>query len=146
MKSTLPLLAILALHALFIKNNTYSIDHVDSLMHFAGGIALGIQVAGLLSFAVRRQWCPSPGSLLDAVLIISLVTSGAVAWEFYEWLSDHFLGTLLQLTVDDTIKDLAFGVAGGAVSALLHHSARTRRSYATRALPLSLRSEPGSTS
>jgi hypothetical protein len=126
MKSVLPLATILVLHTVFILNNAYSIDHIDSLMHFAGGIALGTLVAGSLSLAAHRNWCPWPGPLLEAVLIISLVVTGAVTWECYEWLSDRYLGTLLQLTVDDTIKDLALGLMGGVVSAAARYCAHAR--------------------
>ena len=122
MKTVLPVITILVLHTVFVLTNTYSIEYVDSVMHFCGGIALGVLVAGTLSLAVRRHWCPWPGALIEGVLVIALVATGAVTWEFYEWLSDHYLGTLLQPTLDDTIKDLALGFVGGIVSAAANYS------------------------
>jgi hypothetical protein len=117
MKSILPITTILLLHTLFVLTNAYSVTHVDSLMHFFGGIALGLLVSRLLPLAVRKGWCTWPGQLIETMLIVSLVASGAVCWEFYEWLSDRYLGTLFQLTLDDTIKDLALGLSGGIISA-----------------------------
>jgi hypothetical protein len=127
MKSLLPLATVLVLHILFVLTNAYSVTHLDSLMHFCGGIALGLMISSLLTWAVRRAWFPWPGQLIEAVLIVALVASGAVCWEFYEWLSDRYLGTLLQLTLDDTIKDLALGLSGGVVSAAANYCSCTRR-------------------
>lgn len=132
MKSVLPVITILVLHTVFLLTNAYSIGYIDSVMHFSGGIALGMLVAGTLSLAVRKHWCPWPGRLIEAILITSLVGTGAVVWEFYEWASDHYLGTLLQLTLDDTIKDLALGLAGGMVSAAANYSSTIA---ATSAIP-----------
>jgi len=118
-KISLPVLAILAFHVLFLVIDAYSLQNLDSMMHFFGGIALGLSVARLLDYAVMRHWCPDPGRWLRAVLVISLVGSAALCWEIYEWLSDHYLDTWLQITLADTIKDMALGLAGGAASAWL---------------------------
>lgn len=121
-----PVLVILAFHTLFVIVDAYSEPGLDSLMHFLGGIMLGIVVARLLACAVHRRWCHEPGRLLGAVLVVALVATGALCWEIYEWLSDRYLGTFLQLTLDDTIKDLALGLAGGAASAWLQDRQRQR--------------------
>lgn len=126
MKSPLPLATVLVLHILFVQTDAYSVTHLDSLMHFCGGIALGLLISSLLTWAVRRGWFPWPGRLIESVLIVALVASGAVCWEFYEWLSDRYLSTLLQLTLDDTIKDLALGFTGGCVSAAASYRACAR--------------------
>jgi hypothetical protein len=115
MKFAIPLIILLVLHAVFVMLEAYSIRHLDSAMHFFGGITLAIFVTGLTGLAVGRGWCPDPGRLLLSLLVVSMVTTGAVCWEIFEWLSDAFLGTHFQLTLDDTIKDLALGLAGGAV-------------------------------
>jgi hypothetical protein len=83
-------------------------------MHLLGGVALAILVSGLLVQAVGNGWCPDTGRLITLVLVISLVVTGAVFWEFYEWMSDWFLGTHFQADLDDTMKDLVFGLLGGA--------------------------------
>lgn len=113
MRFAIPLFLLLALHAVFLMLDAYTITHLDSAMHFAGGITLGMFVTGLVGQAVGRGWCPDPGRLLLPLLVVSLVTTGAVCWEIFEWLSDAFLGTHYQLTLDDTIKDLVLGLAGG---------------------------------
>ena len=114
-----PLILLMALHTLFLMLGYYAIPHLDSAMHFAGGISLGIFVFGLLGHAVRKGWCPDPGRLLTPVLMVSLVATGAVVWEIYEWLSDMYLGTHFQLSQADTMKDLVLGLAGGIVCACM---------------------------
>ena len=114
MKHYYPLVILLLLHTAFIFLNVYSISHVDSAMHLLGGVALAMLVSGLLTQAVEKGWCPDTGRLIRLVLIISLVATGAVCWEVYEWMSDRFLGTHFQVDLDDTMKDLVLGLLGGA--------------------------------
>jgi hypothetical protein len=46
------------------------------------------------------------------------VATGGI-WEIWEWVSDHALGSSLQLGNDDTIGDLVADTAGSAAGALL---------------------------
>jgi len=114
MKHYYPLVMLLLLHTAFVFLNVYSIAHVDSAMHLLGGIALAMLVSGLLAQAVGNGWCPDTGKFIKLVLVISLVVTGAVCWEIYEWMSDSFLGTHFQANLDDTMKDLVLGLLGGA--------------------------------
>ena len=118
MKYYVPLAMVIALHALFLLLDAYSTPHLDSVMHLGGGVALGLCLFGMLTCAVGKGWCPDPCLALGLILVVALVTTGAVCWEFYEWLSDYYLGTGLQLSVEDTIKDLALGLMGGILYAL----------------------------
>lgn len=127
MKYILPLAILMVLHTLFVTLDAYSITHLDSAMHFTGGIALGIFIWGLLGHAIRKGWCPDPGNVILFLLIVSLVTTGAVCWEIYEWLSDRYLGTRLQVSLGDTLKDLVLGLAGGVVYAYMVLLANVRK-------------------
>ena len=117
MKNYYPLLILLLLHTAFVFLNVYSLSHVDSAMHLLGGAALAMLVSGLLARAVGNGWYPDTGRLITLVLVISLVATGAVCWEVYEWISDRLLGTHLQFDLDDTMKDLVLGLLGGTVYA-----------------------------
>ena len=130
MKHTLPVLFMLALHVILIEFDAYTAPHVDSVMHFTGGIALGILIFGLLSYAVKLRWILPPGRLLLFILIFSLVTTGAVFWEFSEWTLDTILGTRMQPSLGDTMKDLLLGQFGAIVYALAVISSIERRSPA----------------
>jgi hypothetical protein len=113
MKYVLPLALLMVLHTAFVLLNDYSITYLDSAMHFAGGIVLGYFILGQIGYAVRKGWCGDPGRVVVLVLIVSLVTTGAVCWEIYEWLSDMYIGTHFQPSLDDTMKDLVLGLTGG---------------------------------
>jgi hypothetical protein len=117
MKFALPLTLLMILHTFFILVNAYAIPHLDSAMHFAGGITLGMFIMGLLGLAIGRGWCPDPGRILLFLLLVCLVTTGAVTWEIYEWLSDRYLDTHFQVSLADTMKDLVLGMAGATVYA-----------------------------
>jgi len=117
MKHYLPLIVLIVLHAVFLFFDLYSISHLDSVMHLAGGIVLAMFLYGFLASAIGRGWCPDPGKLVSAVLVVSLVTTGAVCWEFYEWISDYLFDTRLQPSVTDTVKDLLLGLLGGILYA-----------------------------
>ena len=117
MRYYIPIAVILALHVVFLLLDAYSIPILDSVMHLAGGVALALLIYGVLACVVSRGWCADPGMPLTPVLIVSLVATGAVCWEFYEWISDTVFGTRLQLTVGDTMKDLFLGLLGGTLCA-----------------------------
>ncbi|MGB5261723.1 MAG: hypothetical protein WBO34_14555 [Gammaproteobacteria bacterium] len=118
MKYFVPLVVLLILHVVFLLLDAYSMSHLDSVLHLAGGVALGIFIYGVFTCAVSKGWCPDPGRPVTLILVVALVTTGAVCWEFYEWISDTVFGTHLQLTVADTIKDLLLGLLGGLLYAV----------------------------
>lgn len=115
MKNYLPLSVLMVLHVVFLSLDLYSVTHLDSVMHLAGGIVLAMCLYGFLVSAIDKGWCPDPGKILSALLVVSLVTTGAVCWECYEWLSDRLFDTHLQPSVTDTVKDLLLGFLGGAL-------------------------------
>jgi hypothetical protein len=55
------------------------------------------------------------------IFVIAFALGVAVGglWEIWEWVSDHTLGSSLQLSNDDTIGDLVADTAGSASGALL---------------------------
>ena len=115
MKYSIPLVTVLVLHVVFLALDAYAMTHLDTLMHLVGGIVLGLFVHGLLSCIISRGWLPDPGRVIMLLLIVTLVVTGAVFWEFYEWFSDTIFGTHLQRSVSDTIKDLFLGMCGGII-------------------------------
>ena len=118
MKYYHPIIFLVFVHIVLLFLDAYYIPHLDSLMHLIGGVFLGLYVRGLLSLAVSKEWCPDPGKVITLVLIISSVATGAVCWEFYEWVSDAVFGTYLQPTVTDTVKDLFMGMMGATLYAM----------------------------
>jgi hypothetical protein len=92
---------------------------LDIPMHFFGGVAMAYFVSRC--FAAIPQDVVAPGwrAVAQGLLVISLTASASVAWEFAEFTSDVFFGTRAQLGLDDTLLDMALGIAGGASYVLM---------------------------
>ena len=52
---------------------------------------------------------------IQLLLALGLTAITAMIWEFLEFLSDAWFGTLMNLGVADTLADLFFGLLGGVV-------------------------------
>ena len=50
--------------------------------------------------------------------IIGFVALVTIAWEILEFFSDRYLGTSVQLTIADTLKDMVVGLLGATPAAL----------------------------
>ena len=90
---------------------------LDMPTHFLGGVA-----AAYFIDVCAVNATPFLGPLhriFRAFLAFGLVAVCAVSWEFAEYASDMFLGSHLNLGVEDTLHDLFFGLAGGLCGALL---------------------------
>jgi hypothetical protein len=92
---------------------------LDIPMHFFGGVAIAYFFSGcaaaLPSRAVDSAW----RARVHLVLVLSLTATASVFWEFAEFTSDTLFGTHAQLDLDDTLLDMALGIAGGAAYALM---------------------------
>ena len=86
---------------------------IDIPMHFFGGVAmayfLSVCFAALPDGAVRDDL----RAIGQAVFVVALTATASTFWEFAEFTSDALFGTLAQLGLEDTLLDMALGVAGG---------------------------------
>lgn len=102
-------------------------DPWDKVIHASSGLLVGFAVIFALGVIGRRYFIVFPPFLLAAGV---LATGGfiAAAWEIAEYASDHLLGTRAQnASLENTMADIIFGVAGSAVAAVLmiaHHRGR----------------------
>jgi hypothetical protein len=87
---------------------------LDGPMHVAGGIAVAYAMATLLDTVNRGDSCPQQ-VLLDRVLTITSVAAVAVLWELAEFVVDRTAGTNLQVSLPNTMKDLALGLLGAVL-------------------------------
>lgn len=88
----------------------------DILMHFLGGVWLGLTIFALLTRSI-------PYLLTHKALMVIVLVSGTLfigfAWEIMEFFLDLVLGTnMFQPDLPDTLIDLAMDMAGSAVSAI----------------------------
>ena len=77
-----------------------------------------------------NPWIRDPIDVVRVLLVLAAVaflvagdSSGAAllggVWEIWEWVSDHTIGSSLQLGLDDTVGDLVADTAGSIAGALL---------------------------
>jgi hypothetical protein len=105
---------------------------LDMPTHFLGGVSAAyfIDVCALNAASLF-----GPLHRVFRVLVaFGLVAACAVFWEFAEYGSDTFLGSHLNLGVEDTLHDLAFGLTGGLCGALISVF-RTKATIAPQAQP-----------
>jgi hypothetical protein len=105
-----PLLVVASYFAL--ATTTLAADH-DYIFHGLGG-------ASIAYFAyVSIQRLPRPGLVISGgahyVLAFALACTAAIFWEFAEYGANKYMDVMLQVTLEDTISDLFFGVVGAAL-------------------------------
>jgi hypothetical protein len=108
-------LLVLAIHLMADVFGWYEkIFWLDMPMHFIGGMAIAMSSFYFLKYAEVSS--KQVGiKLLTLLLILALTALAAIAWEILEFGMDRIFSTTLQPSVYDTMKDLAFGLIGGAV-------------------------------
>jgi hypothetical protein len=105
-------LFVLIGHSIFARIFGHE-PYVDPVMHFSGGVAaayflrklsaLGPEALGVLTEDARD------------LLSFGLTCSAALFWEIIEFSSDKFLGTNVQTSNANTMRDLILGVVGALV-------------------------------
>lgn len=87
---------------------------LDIPMHFFGGIAMAYFISGCVRAMPRRPGRNRRAIVLEALLILSLTTTAAVLWEFLEFGIDAATGSNIQVSLANTMQDMALGMAGAA--------------------------------
>lgn len=90
----------------------------SNIMHFLGGVILAITFFSFLNY-LQREGDLKINKLMNFIFVISLVISVAVFWEFYEFVMDYFFNVNWQISVADTMGDLALGIIGGITVTLV---------------------------
>ena len=91
----------------------------DVPMHFFGGLAIAFFFSRLFQTLPRELPYNQRVVVLEMILILSLTATAAVFWEFLEFGMDQTLGTNVQVSLANTMKDMALGIAGGCLYILL---------------------------
>lgn len=95
---------------------------IDVPIHFAltGTAATVVYVALVRVGQLPAPRGPGAGSRGTVVLLVALIGGTISAlWEMYEWLAETFLQSRILVGYDDSIADMANGVAGSVVAGLL---------------------------
>src|SRR5512143_1087932 len=91
----------------------------DMPMHFSGGLAIAYFVSRCFRLLPRDGTRRSRVVVLELVLIVSLTATAAVFWEFAEFVIDRILGTDLQVSLANTMSDMAMGISGAIAFAIV---------------------------
>ena len=91
----------------------------DIPMHFAGGVAIAFFISGCFRALPRDTDRRSRVVVLEGVLVASLASTAAVVWEFAEFSSDRLVGTNIQVSLNNTMQDLALGMLGALVMVIV---------------------------
>lgn len=105
---------VFALHVLLGKwFHVYRIwPPVDVPMHLAGGFTFAFFVSRCFQELPRGMVKRSRSVILELLLIGSLTATAAVFWEFAEFSADQIFNKHIQVSLENTMKDLAMGVVG----------------------------------
>jgi hypothetical protein len=95
----------------------------DNVVHFTLPFFLAptIYIALARADVVPDPKDSSRGRHYVGIFVVTLALGVAIGglWEIWEWVSDHSLGSSLQLGLDDTVGDLVADTAGSLCGALL---------------------------
>ena len=128
MKFRLPLLVIAAIAAIHIpltfSGLYYRLTNIDILMHFAGGLAMGLLAIAIHHDMTDRHDLKGHPLWYHYLFVIGFVMLIGVAWEFHEYIFDNTLAIWYQwpktqLDLADTMLDLVMDGVGGTTAFLL---------------------------
>lgn len=111
-------------YVLYKGFNVYGIwPWFDAPMHFIGGMLAGI-LGGAIYQAGEKGRKGKVHWIIPLCFILGFVAAVAMVWEFHEFLLDAISiynggGGRHQASIDDTMKDMALGMAGGVMVYLL---------------------------
>jgi hypothetical protein len=96
--------------------NAYDLlPEADIPMHFAGGLSIAFFVSRCFRALPQAVVRSSRLVVLELVLVGSLTATAAVLWEFAEFACDRIFGTNIQISLANTMQDLALGLLGAGV-------------------------------
>jgi hypothetical protein len=86
---------------------------LDIPMHFFGGVAMAYFLSASFTALPEDAVRVDLRAVAQFVFVVSLTATASTLWEFAEFTSDAFFGTHAQLGLEDTLLDMALGIAGG---------------------------------
>jgi hypothetical protein len=101
----------------------------DIPMHFAGGFVMGLLAIALQHEFLRFHGLPGAAWWHELLFVLGFVALIAIGWELHEFLIDEWwgrtAGALSQLSLRDTMGDLAIGLIGATVAHGMFRPGRT---------------------
>ena len=116
-------LSVLGVYGLGLTFHVFKLfPALDMPVHFLGGFMITYFYRAALRHSQKLVGeIPFPIQVLSA---ITCTGTTAVLWEFYENISDYFVGTHMVRGLHDTIIDLLMGLLGALVLSLFYRERR----------------------
>lgn len=108
--------AVYVLHAVVAGLYRHE-PYVDPVMHFLGGAAMAFFISAACTNDVKVLGAPS--RLAVELMSFGLTCAVGLIWELGELFSDRFLGSHTQVSVANTLRDLALDALGAVAYLLL---------------------------
>ncbi len=103
-----------------------AVPGLDIPMHVLGGVAIAFFIWRAIALPAATPVLGRPSDTGRLLLAFTAVCTAAALWEFAEWTTDRLGLTEAQVGLDDTLLDMALGIAGGTVFLWLAHRRRSR--------------------
>ncbi|MFT5110212.1 MAG: hypothetical protein ACI9UA_005865 [Pseudoalteromonas tetraodonis] len=104
---------VVVLHRIVLVSGLRKYSVCDWILHFSGGLTIAYFLFHLIPYLEPRI-----GKLSRTARLILTYTSAcsiAAFWELAEFVASFSRGTVLQLSISETMVDLANGVFGAAI-------------------------------
>jgi len=92
-----------------------SISWIDIVMHFVGGISIGVAFPLFLHEIRRNNYITWNDNYTLFLITIALIGLTVVCWEFIEFSVDFLFNFHTQPGLTDTMADMALGLIGGMI-------------------------------
>ncbi len=112
-------LGVVAFYLIGLAFHLYDLyPPLDIPTHFMGGVA----ITYFYRSAIRNSQSFAGDIPLPIQVLFAFACTGTttVLWEFYENITDYFLGTHMVLGLTDTLKDMFLGLFGALILSLLY--------------------------
>lgn len=112
---------VLAVHlVLFNTTRVYwEYPDIDIFFHVLGGFSAAHGFLNWLKHSETKKFVKLNSTLAKLIVVLSLVTTVAVVWEFHEFVLQHYTGIEMQPSIADTMADLLLGMIGAAAAVFI---------------------------
>ena len=105
--------------------NIYTVfPSFDIPMHFLGGLSITYFYIQCVICGIKEDILGRPSFLAVILLIFLLTCTTTIFWEFAEWTSDVLFKTYMQVSLNDTLLDMALGILGGVVMIVIEFKSK----------------------
>ncbi len=117
---------VLLIHVAILISGTYTLLHVDTLMHALGGFAMGLLGLAIHHSVASKHHTRHSPWWYHYTFVIGFAMLVGIAWEFHEYILDQTVNVwynwpMNQLSLADTMKDFFMDWLGASVAFFFLH-------------------------